>query len=226
MLGRALAELVDLESGIAATVYGLTTRPGTVVRDYWAQRTRLYVSPVRYFLFAIAVFQVVLWQTGAARSMVRGFLEGAAGPDAERLATAAQARALEVFGDYFLVFFVVGVLVLAAVSWLGSSRNAAEELILHLYVWAHLTLLWSLAATAGHVVSLAGPWAAAYEGAVLVVTALYYVWADVAAHRPDRQRRLGRDIAEAVGSLFLSVVTYVMLVAGVAGVLAGFGTGG
>ena len=75
VLSTALAELADVDRGSLATAYRLTTEPGTLVRDYWSRRTQSFINPVRYFLVAVAGYQVVLWQTGRAQDMVRGFLE-------------------------------------------------------------------------------------------------------------------------------------------------------
>lgn len=56
-----LKEVVDLESGFLATVVGLSTAPGRVVRDYWRRRTKPYLNPAKYFLFAATVLQLMLW---------------------------------------------------------------------------------------------------------------------------------------------------------------------
>jgi len=218
VLSTALAEMVNLERGAAATVYRLTVAPGSLIRDYWSRRTRPFVSPMRYFLFAVAVYQVVLWQTGAARSIVRGALSGWQDGGEDLQPITSQAEALQAFGEYFLLFFVAGVLILALVSRIGSSRNGAEELIFHLYTWGHLALFWSLSTVMGHAVPIPPALEAVFGWGTLMLTAAYYVWADVSAHRSDTDRPVWRATLEAVGTLFLFVVTYTFL----AGTVAGF----
>jgi hypothetical protein len=52
---------------------------------------------------------------------------------------------------------------------------------------------------------------------VLGVTVAYYTWAHVGAHRPDSGYPWWREALEALGTLFLFVVTYTAL--------AGFASG-
>ena len=217
IFSTALAELVNLERGALKTIYGLSTRPARVIRDYWNRRTRLYVNPVRYFLFAIAFFQIVLWQTGGASAMVRGFLDASQDGDEGLRDITSQAEALQVFGDYFVAFFAVGVLVLTALSRLGSPRNAAEEFIMHLYAWGHLAFLWGLLTIVGHLLSFGKPLQAAYGGGVLLLTLSYYVWTHVRSHQPDTERSYWREGLEALALLLLFAVLYTAL--------AGFTTG-
>jgi hypothetical protein len=219
VLTSALAEIVDLEQGVTATLYGLLRRPGTVVRDYWRRCTKPYVNPVRYFLFAVAALQLSLWQTGAAQNMVRGVLAGAQEGD-DLGAVTSQAQALEVFGDYFVLFFIAGLVILAAVSWIASPQNLAEELIFHLFVWGHVALGWSLLNVLGHALAMPPGVQRGYALGTLGATVSYYVWADVAAHRPDTDRSLVRAAAEALGTLVLFVITYSAL----AGFVVGFVT--
>lgn len=217
ILTSALAELANLDRGSFATAYRLTTEPGKLIRDYWARRTQPFVNPVRYFLFAVAAYQVALWQTGAAQNMVRGFLKGG---DGDPKAVTSTSEALQFFGDYFVLFFVVGVLVLALVSRIGSPRNVAEELILQLYTWGHVALLLAVSMGVGHVIPIPASLRYMFGVAVLVGTVAYYVWADAAAHRPDTDRSTWRDAVEALGTLFLFVFAYTALIGFLAGLLA------
>jgi hypothetical protein len=221
VLASSLAEIVDLERGVSATVYGLSVRPARVVRDYWRRCTRPYVNPVRYFLFAITVLQIALWQTGAAQGMVEGFLAGsqdAADGDPDSLAAiTSRAQALEIFGDYFTLFFVAGILILAGVSWIGSARNIAEELIFHLFVWGHIALAWALLNVAGHAIPALG--GSSYGAVVLLTSVGYYAWADATAHQPDVDRSLARSLVEALATLLLFAFAYAALSGFVVGLL-------
>jgi len=86
--------------------------------------------------------------------MVAGFLAGSQdeGNPQDLAAITSQAQALEIFGDYFALFFVAGILILAGVSWIGSAQNIAEELIFHLFVWGHIALVWAPLNVAGHAI--------------------------------------------------------------------------
>ena len=213
VVATALAELADMDRGSLATAYRLTTEPGTLVRDYWSRRTQPFINPVRYFLFAVAAYQVVLWQTGGAQDMVRGFLEADRDAGNESLqAVTSTSEALQFFGDYFVLFFVVGVLVLALISRIASPRNVAEELIFQLYAWGHLALLWAVSMGIGHMVPIPSPLRYMFGVAVLAGTVAYYVWVDAAAHCPDTDWSLWRDAVEALGTLFIFVVAYTFLI--------------
>jgi hypothetical protein len=59
---------------------------------------------------------------------------------------------------------------------------------------------------------------AVFEEGTLMLTAAYYVWADVSAHRSDTDRSLWRAALEAMGTLVFFVATYTFL----AGTVAGF----
>ena len=225
VLASALAELFDLERGSLGTIRALSVRPGQVVREYWHRCTRPYVSPVRYFLFAITVFQVVLWQTGAANRMVEGFLDASQDPDGGLRDVTSQAEVLQTLGSYFVVFFAVGVLTLALISRMGSSRNVAEEFIFQLYVWGHVALLWAMLSAIGHVAPLAGP-AKLFGWGALVAAVAYYTWAHVKAHRPDSGRSRWREVSEALGTLVLFAPAYIFLAGAVTGFLiTAFGNG-
>ena len=217
ILAAALAELVDLDRGSFRTAYGLMTSPGRLVRDYWARRTQPFINPVRYFLFAVAVYQVVLWKTGGAENIVRGFLDADRDTDGNLQAAASPSETLQFFGDYFVLFFVVGVLMLALISCIYSPRTVAEELIFQLYAWGHLALLWAIAAGVGHMIPISSQFKEMYGGAVLVGTVAYYVWADAGAHSPDTDRSIWRDAVEALGTVFLFVFAYTFL----SGILVG-----
>ena len=128
ILSTALAELADLDRGSLATAYRLMTAPGKLVRDYWLRRTQPFINPVRYFLFAVAIYQAVLWQTGGAEDMVRGFLGGDRDAGGNLQAAASPSETLQFFGDYFFLFFVVGVLILALISRIYSPEPWPKSL--------------------------------------------------------------------------------------------------
>lgn len=213
----ALSEAFSLNRGALATAYRLTVAPAKLVRDYWQRRTKPYVNPVRYFLVAVAALQLVLWQTGAAPEMVREFLAGyaAGGPALDDVLS--PAAVLQSFADFFVLFFVAGVLLLALASRWGSPRNVAEELILQLYTWGHLAFLWSLIGLFVEIFGQAPQGKGWFGGGVLALTAAYYVWVDAGAHGPDTEPGVWRDGLRAIGTLAVFAVGYAFL----AGTFAG-----
>lgn len=211
VLAKALTDLLDLERGTLGTLRALSVRPSSTIRAYWRRRTRPYVSPVRYFLFAIAAFQVVLWQTGGAGRMVEGFLDASRDVEGGLRDITSQGEVLQVFGSYFIAFFAAGVLMLSLISRVASRRTVAEELIFQLYVWGQIALLLALLGSVGHAAALSTLTGGLYAWAVLGATVAWYTWAHVGAHRPDSGHPWWREALEALGTLFLFVVTYTAL---------------
>lgn len=204
VLSTVLKEVVDLKSGVLATVVGLSKNPGGVVRDYWARCTKPYLNPAKYFLFAATVFQLVLWQTGAASNLVEGFLAADEGHSVSR------ARALRFLGEYFVLVFATGLPVLTVASYWGTKRNLAEHAIFHLYVSGHVALFWGFLFLVQPLLSITS-----YSGKAvfwilfLASPASYYVWTYVTAHRPDTDHGLLRASMQALGTLILFAVLYV-----------------
>ena len=215
VLSSLLREIVDLESGFLATVVGLSRTPGRVVRDYWARCTKPYLNPAKYFLFAATVFQLVLWQTGAANNFIEGFLA------ADEEISVSRARALRFLGDYFVLVFATGLPVLTVASYWGTERNLAEHTIFQLYVVSHGALLWSVLLPITMWISIPK------IGYLLFpVIVAYYVWAYVTAHRPDTDHGSVRESIQALGTLVLFAVLYVFVLGVSIGLYVGIINGG
>lgn len=59
ILLEILAVLTNVERGLWRTIEDLTVRPGTVIKGYWAGKTRTYFNPFRY-AFLMATFSALL----------------------------------------------------------------------------------------------------------------------------------------------------------------------
>jgi len=204
VLSAFASEVTDLESGFLATGYGLTTRPGHLIRRYWRRATASYVNPVKYFLFAVTALQLVLWQTGGASDFVEGFLR------VERDLSVSRGAALQFFNDYFSALFAAALPVAALITQVGSPRTLAEEFIFHFYVAGHLSMLWSALFLIERLVPVPS-WLAG------AMTMGYFTWALATARRPDT----GRSAWRAVGRAAASFVVIVVLYAALAGFLVG-----
>lgn len=200
MLKQGVQAALDLENGALATVWRLTVAPGRVVRDVWRGRTVPYVSPVRYFLVAFTVAQLVAWQLGFHEQVVAGFVEAQA--DGESPMTVTRAEALNFLGEWFLVMVAVGLPLPILASRLllrGRGRTVAEHAVHHLYVVPHMALLVVAAPAVGGFVPGA-------DGLVLLALP-WYVAAGVQAFGGSRWK----TAALATLAFLLSVFLYVAL---------------
>ena len=206
VLRTSLAEAVELENGFLATLLGLFRQPGRVVRDYWRRCTKPYMNPVKYFLFALTVLQLVFWQTGALGDAVSGLVSGcdAASDSGHAL---SRADVLRAFSDYFVAFFAAGIPLQSALVQWGTPRSYAEHLIFYLFVGGHLALLWSVLLP----IAMAVPVANADYYLLLPVAIAYYVWAFVAAHGPDTTSSTWTVVAGATLTLFIGLVLYTVV---------------
>lgn len=195
VLATLAIEVTDLESGIFATAYELTVRPGRLIRSYWHRATAAYANPVKYFLLAVTILQLVLWQTGGASEFVEGFLRS------EDALAVSRATALQFFNDYFAGLFAAALPLAALVTRLGSPRNLAEEMIFHLYTAGHLSVLWSL-------LFLIDRFLPVSLGLIGTVTVGYFTWALATARRPDTGQSVWRAVGHAVARFAVIAVLY------------------
>ncbi|MEM6289821.1 MAG: DUF3667 domain-containing protein [Myxococcota bacterium] len=64
--------LIELDSRVFRTVWGMTVRPGDVVRDYLDGRRIVYINPFKYALVAVTLAFVVLPWVGTALGLEDG----------------------------------------------------------------------------------------------------------------------------------------------------------
>lgn len=114
MATGVLARILNLESGFIHTAVGLTVRPGTVISDFIAGRTRPYTNPVAYLVVAFAAF-----------ALMNGVLGGGTGGGDNR-----------VFAALLIPFIAAA----SRVIFLRGRLNYAEHLILVMYLFAHVVL--------------------------------------------------------------------------------------
>jgi len=173
LAGDVIGSILDFETGVWRTFLGLLTRPGEVAREYVGGKRRRYVNPLKYLLFALAVYFVLasaldvhLSDLSAARITVT---------DGQEQQQEEAAKALIEFLDsQQRLLILAGVPIYAWTLGLLFRRrgyNFAEVCVLLLYAFAQTTLmirlpmmLWS-AATGRSLLLLALP-----------LQVLYFTW--------------------------------------------------
>ncbi len=132
---RALVEdffegLIELDSRIFRTVWGLTTRPGELVRDYLRGRRIVYINPFKYALVSVTIAHVVIpW-------VVPG-LTSSAGPTSELLE----------WGKWLNVAALPVFALLMQLLFRRQRLRWIEHFVLVLYAMGHVYLLEMLLTT-------------------------------------------------------------------------------
>ena len=166
-----MADGLNLERGLPATLRGLSIRPGRTVREYLSGRTRPYTNPVKYLLVFVALsgFATLFLGVMERQAEVLGAVAGERPPQLDRY--------LDLMTRYFNVALVAGVPFMAVFTRLLFRRagfNIAEHLIFNTYAYGHQTALFLPFAAAMAIAPEAFlPWLLGY---MLVMTA-YYLWA-------------------------------------------------
>jgi len=150
---HSVLDVFDLERGLIYTTIALTRRPGKALRTYLTEdRTRL-VPPLRFLVFvvAIAAFITVQYMKNSdfLEQMRAGFEYGyrAGDGDGDVDMEAMNEYFLllnEFFANYFNVFLLVGVPIIALCTfWLfRKGYNFAEHLVINSYLTAYQNILY------------------------------------------------------------------------------------
>ena len=210
---EAVQHVLSLDSGLLRTAVDLVRRPAGLITDVLAGRTVRYAGPVRYFLVAVTVAQVLAFLSGHFLDYAEGFVIGFTGTDAER------AQALDNV-ERFWVFTFIGLVPLVTLWSRLFLRRSGLTLAEH--GAAHLYLMGQMALGVGLLVSV-GSFAYDHLGGAGNAVALafllgplgLYLWASVGVFR---RGRVWSPVATAL-ALFLGLFTFVFFALGVAGVL-------
>ncbi len=154
---NAVLDIFDLERGLLHTIVALTWRPGDAIRNYIeTDRTRLS-KPFRFLLLTIAVATVITHQyfndPAVLAAFQQGFTDnyqlgteiaGGEGEASSGKALKAMQQWNEWFNNYFNLFLLLGVPVLASSTRIifRQPYNYAEHLVINSYVTAYLTVLY------------------------------------------------------------------------------------
>lgn len=138
LLRDAADAAFNLDSGLLHTALALTRRPGEMVREYIAGRTRPYTNPAKYLVICAAVATFASIASGFADAQVDQV--AAASPDvAEDIAIL-----LTNVQRYFNLILILGLPVLPLLTRLlfrGTPHNFTEHLVFNTYVYAHQNLI-------------------------------------------------------------------------------------
>ena len=212
---EAAQHVWSLDSGLLRTVVDLVRRPAGLVRDVFAGRTVRYAGPVRYFLIAVTIGQVLTLVVGGMESIAEGIVSA-------RASGAAPARASDVaeaVRRYWVVALAGGVPVVALWSRLLLRRaglTLAEHLTAWLYLLGQFVLVFGVATTVGEVLSrqTAGPLGYALSYAVLVAGVGLVLWASVGVFGQGRLwSPVAAALSVALGYLFYGTGLAVVLAA-------------
>lgn len=170
LLHDAADAAFNLDSGLLHTVITLWRRPGRMIRDYLAGRTRPYTNPAKYLLICGAVTTLA--------SIVSGFTAAAADQMAAMSPEAAEETALAIamLHRYFNLVLILGLPLLPVLTWVFFRPNAftfTEHLVFNTYVFAQQNLLWI--PVLPFFVVLEAPLLGALL--YLIATTAYYLWA-------------------------------------------------
>jgi hypothetical protein len=150
MTAGFLGRVMNVEQGLVHTVYGLTVKPGVVVRDYLAGSTVRYTHPAGYLLISFAVFAVTAQLFGG----------GTVGGSENRL---------------FVALLVPFVALVSRILFWRARFNYAEHLIVVMYAIGHIALFLALLQLA---VPLTGQSMMRLIGiGALAVATGYFAWA-------------------------------------------------
>ena len=136
----AISQFFSLDRGLISTVVALVKKPGEVVVQYVAGKTKLFTNPFRYFLLWVTVAQLISLWSGALDDFVEGFVSGG-GTDTDANTIVAYLTKYYVLGlAGSFPFLVLGTLAF----FFRSGRNLAEHIIFHLFLSAQYAIYLSI----------------------------------------------------------------------------------
>ncbi|MCB1163663.1 DUF3667 domain-containing protein [bacterium] len=141
LLGEFLQNLADLDTSLLRTLRGLVRSPGGLAADYVAGRRARYVSPLRFFLGATALFLLVHRLTGLDLDAGLGMGVSITGGPGDAAGRAEAARGF--IASHLDAVVVIALPVIAAFQRLlfrGFDRNYAETLVYLFFVQGQLFL--------------------------------------------------------------------------------------
>ncbi len=150
-----LMDIFNLERGLGYTLVALTVRPGHAIREYLEEnRTRL-VPPFRFLILTVAIgtFLTVQYfnQSDFFEQFQKGIEQGynkneASIEDRSKFLEVYMARTTELYNNYFNLFILAGVPIIALTTfWIfRKNMNYAEHLVINSYLTSYLTVIYIL----------------------------------------------------------------------------------
>jgi Protein of unknown function (DUF3667) len=205
-----LAHTFDLERGLLGTTIELFRHPRSVIVGYLGGRTVPYTNPVKHFVLAVSIAQVLALASGFTGDLASGLTEGTADVQA------ATSRVIEVLERCSVVLAAPAVLVLAAAQrrlFQRAGWTYAEHLASALFLVGNQLLLWIPAL----VVSGIGKSVASkvLVGLTLLGSTVYYTWAACALFGGSTKGAVLRALAVLASSAVFAILL-LTLVLGIA----------
>jgi hypothetical protein len=170
LLRDAADATFNLDAGLPHTALALTRRPGHMVEEYVAGRTRPYTNPAKYLLICAALATFATIASGFTDSQVAQV--AATRPEAaDRMAVL-----LTSLQRYFNLVLILGLPVLPLLTralFRRSPYNFTEHLVFNTYVYAHQNLLMVALLPAFFLFRNAVVFGALY----MIAITTYYIWA-------------------------------------------------
>lgn len=175
---EAVGHVLSLDSALLRTAVDLVRRPAGLVRDVLAGRTVRYAGPVRYFLVAVTVAQVLSLLSGAVLDIASG-IEEASRSGAER-GVGTTADTLERFWVLGFVGLVPFVTLWSRLLLRRSGLTLAEHAAAHLYLLGQVAFFVGLSSVVENLVDRINGTAGYVAALVLFAAPLaLYLWASV-----------------------------------------------
>ena len=135
VLQETAQQVLSLDSGLLRTAVDLVRRPAGLIRDVFAGRTVRYAGPVRYFLIAVTVAQVLALAVGGLDEIASGF--NSARRSGEALADASDVQRFWVVALAGAVPFVA---LWSRLLLRRAGLTLAEHLAAYLYLVGQILL--------------------------------------------------------------------------------------
>ncbi len=129
-------QALNLERGFLHTLIELSKSPGKAIREYVAGKRIIYMSPLRYLFFMVAI--------GALASYFVSFDVMFDGEVDDQQTINSFKEAENIIKEYFSLISIISVPFYALFSWLfflKHKQNFAKHLVVNAYVTAHNNLI-------------------------------------------------------------------------------------
>jgi len=175
-----LIQALNLERGFLHTIIDLSKRPGKAINDYVAGKRIIYMSPLRYLFFMVAM--------GALASYFFSFDIMFDNEINDKQTINAFKKAEYIIKEYFSLISIVSVPVYAFFSWLfflKHKQNFAKHLVLNAYITAHNNLIFLILLpfyiTTDKTIYMIGNYG------YLLLSSIYIIWAYIQYFNPKHK---------------------------------------
>ncbi|MDH3646502.1 MAG: DUF3667 domain-containing protein [Gammaproteobacteria bacterium] len=196
LLGSALGSLIDVDRGFLHTFLRLSTKPGSVPRDYVDGRQLPYTHPVKYCFIAVTAYALAI-----------NLLEISIELPGTPARTALEQQLFQIIHGllaYLLFLTLYVVALLQTRLFRASGRSTAESYVFCLYAFGHVTWLSFLFAVTRWVETMTG------VGILITLQWFYTLWALYGFYGTTRPPVLRSLLLLFVNALILNTASMVL----------------